>query len=162
MKKSFLAGCGVTVMVGTLAIGTAFATPGVNPPTAEQLASGTLDGPSKAKQDKIQLKVSQDTTVRAFTLTYKPGSTSGWHRHPGIVVAIVESGEVTRRLENDCEEVTFKKDDVFTEVEGHFIRNPSPDTDAVLRITQFFPADIDPKLSREDIPVDPCRKKRRG
>jgi len=162
MKKSFLAGCGVTVMVGTLAVGTAFATPGVKAPTPEHLVSGLLDGPTKAKKDKIQLKVGQDTTVRAFTLTYKPGATSGWHRHPGIVVAIVESGKVTRRLENDCRKVIFTAGDVFTEVKGHFIENPSTDTDAVLRITQFFPADIDPKLSREDIPVDPCRKKRRG
>jgi len=160
MKKSFMAGCGVTVLVGTLAMGTAVATPGVNPPAPEDLVSGVLDGPTKAKKDRIQLKVSQDTTVRAFTLTYKPGSTSGWHRHPGIVVAIVESGQVTRRLENDCREVTFEAGEVFTEVVGHFIENPSTDTDAVLRITQFFPKGSDPL--REDIVVDPCRKKGRG
>ena len=144
MKKSLLVGCGVTVMVGALAIGTAFAMPRVDPPVAENLVFGDLDGPSRAKKDKIQLKVSQDTTVRAFTLTYKPKTSSGWHRHPGIVVAIVESGEVTRRLENDCRGVTFKAGDVFTEVVGHLIENSSA-TDAVNSATRrLLPTPADP------------------
>ena len=157
MKRSVLAGCGAAITVGAIAIGTAYATPGVNPPTPENLVSGVLDGPAKAKKNKIELKVKRDTTVRAFTLTYKPGSNSGWHRHPGIVVAIVESGAVTRRLENNCREVTFTKGEVFTEVVGHFVANPSTTEDAVLRITQFVPAGA--KDLREDIKVDPCRKR---
>ena len=154
MNKSFWAGCGVAVTVGALATGTAFATTGVNAPLPEQLATGVFDGPAKAKKDKVELKVGQDTTVRAFTLTYQPGSNSGWHRHPGIVVAIVESGSVTRQLEDDCRVVTFAKGDVFTEVVGHFVANPSTSEDAVLRITQFFPTGATPL--RDDIPVSPC------
>ena len=156
MKKSFLIGCGVAVTVGAFAAGTAFATPGVNAPLPENLVVGELDGPAKAKKDRIELKVKQDTTVRAFTLTYKPGSNSGWHRHPGIVVAIVESGTVTRQLENNCRRVEFSKGDVFTEVVGHYLENRSRSEDAVLRITQFFPAGADPL--REDILVNPCAR----
>lgn len=154
MKKPLLAGCGAVIAVGALTFGTAFATPGVDAPAPENLVSGDLDGPAKAKKDKIELKVDQDTTVRAFTLTYKPGSNSGWHRHPGIVVAIVEKGTVTRQLENDCRVVTFTQGDVFTEVVGHLVTNPSSTDDAVLRITQFFPAGATPL--RQDIEDNPC------
>jgi len=155
MKKTLLAGGAVAVVAGAFALGaTAFATSGVNAPAAEDLASGVLDGPAKAKKDKIELEVDQDTTVRAFKLTYKPGSNSGWHRHPGIVVAVVESGTVTRQLEGSCTVKTFTKGEVFTEVVGHFVANPSATQDAVLRITQFVPVGATPL--REDIPINPC------
>lgn len=155
MKKGFLLGCGALIAGGALAVGTlASATPGVNAPAAEALAAGVLDGPTKAKNDGIELKVKGDTTVRNFILRYTPGSNSGWHSHPGIVVAIVESGTVTRRLATDCVVQTFTKGQVFTEVPGHFVANPSTTQDAVLRITQFFPKGSNPL--REDIPVDPC------
>jgi len=154
MKRTVLASGAAAVVVSALFFGaTAFATPGVNAPAAVGLASGVLDGPAKAKNDKIELKVGQDTTVRTFTLTYEPGSNSGWHRHPGIVVAVVESGAVTRQLENDCTPKTFTKGEVFTEVVGHFVANPFRE-EAILRITQFVPIGATPL--REDIPVSPC------
>src|SRR4051812_43350412 len=70
------------------------ATPAPNNPAAGPSVIGVLDGPSKAKNDGIELKVKQDTAVRVFTLTYPVGSTSGWHSHPGVVVATVEAGTV--------------------------------------------------------------------
>jgi quercetin dioxygenase-like cupin family protein len=154
-KKTLLASGAVVLAAGTFALSaTAFATDGINAPTAQDLAAGVLDGPAKAKKDKIELEVDQDTAVRAFKLTYTPGSSSGWHRHPGIVVAVVESGTVTRQLEDDCAVKTFAKGDVFTEVVGHLVANPSATEDAVLRITQFVPAGATPL--RQDMPVDPC------
>lgn len=155
MKKGFLLGCGALIAGSALAVGTvAVATPGVNAPAPESLVAGVLDGPTNAKSDGIQLKVKGDTTVRNFILRYTPGSNSGWHSHPGIVVAIVESGTVTRRLATDCQVQTFTAGQVFTEVPGHFVANPSTTEDAVLRITQFFPTGSSPL--REDIQVDPC------
>ena len=72
------------------------------------------------------------------------------------MVAVVESGSVTRQLENDCRVVTFTQGEVFTEVVGHLVANPSTTDDAVLRITQFIPANIDPSLYCEDVATDPC------
>ena len=156
MFKRILAGSGAVALCSVLAAGTvAFATPGVNAPAPENLVVGLLDGPSRAKQDGVSLKVKDDTTVRMFTLTYKPGANSGWHSHPGIVVALVESGTVTRQTVKHCRPQTFHAGDVFTEVEGHFVANPSATENAVLRITQFFPAGSDPL--RVDIPVAPCK-----
>ena len=82
--------------------------------------------------------------MRTFKLTYRPGSNSGWHRHPDIVVAVVESGTVTGQLEDDCTVKTFTKGDVFAEVVGHFVANPSATENAILRITQFVPVGASP------------------
>ena len=157
MTKGILWGCGALAASpsGALAAGTAaFSTPEVNDPTPESLVVGVLDGPAKAKNDGMSFKVKSDTTVRNFTLRYTPGSNSGWHSHPGIVVAIAESGTVTRRLATDYVVRTFATSQVFTEVPGHFIANPSTTDDAVLRITQFYPTGSKPL--REDIQVDLC------
>lgn len=154
MKNRMLIGCGVIAACGLLTASTlAFATPGVNPPAPEDLVVGVLDGRAKARQDGVELKVKQDTTVRHFTLTYTPGSNSGWHSHPGIVVAIVASGSVTRQTSDTCRVETFTAGEAFTEVAPHLVANPSG-TDAVLRITQFFPEGASPL--REDLPVNPC------
>ena len=127
--------------------------PSVPGPAASQLVLGTLDGPSKAKKDHIELKVGSDTTVRTFTLTYPPGSSSGWHAHPGIVLAVVESGSVTRQFADCSAPETFTAGQAFTEVPGHLVTNPGA-TDAVLRITQLFPAGT--TVLREDLPDPGC------
>ena len=140
----------VAVSVPTGAQATAPSTPG---PTPSLLTVGTLAGPTKAKKDGIELKVLSDTTVRVFTLTYPPGSSSGWHAHPGIVLAVVESGSVTRRLDDCSAPQTFTTGQAFTEVTGHLVTNPGT-TDAVLRITQLFPAGS--TVLREDLPDPGC------
>ena len=127
--------------------------PSVPQPVASQLVLGTLDGPIKAKKDHIELKVHSDTTVRVFTLTYPPGSSSGWHAHPGIVLAVVESGTVTRQYADCSAPQTFTAGQAFTEVPGHLVKNPGT-TDAVLRITQLFPAGT--TAPRQDLPDPGC------
>jgi quercetin dioxygenase-like cupin family protein len=109
-----------------------------NTPKASVLAVGILDGPAKVKKDGTTLKVRRDTTVRAFDLTYPAGSYSGWHYHPGIVVAVVLKGSVVREL-TDCSTQTFGEGQAFTEVGAHYVYNPGTD-DAVLKITQILPA----------------------
>ena len=73
----------------------AFATPASNPPPPPNpgsLVFGQLDGKTKAKNDGIELRTRDDTNVAVFELTYPVGSFSGWHSHPGIVIATVKSG----------------------------------------------------------------------
>ena len=123
-------------------------------PVAGTSVIGELDGPSKAKNDGIELKVKQDTAVRVFTLTYPVGATSGWHSHPGIVVATVESGTVRRQI--GCKTDTFSVDDSFTEAEPHQVTNVGK-TAAVLRITQLFPASLELSDLRIDEAAPTCR-----
>ena len=61
-------------------------------PTPDSLVFGQLDGKTKAKNDGIELHTRDDTNIAVFELTYPIGSSSGWHSHPGIVIATVKSG----------------------------------------------------------------------
>ena len=87
--------------------------PPLNNPAGGPSVTGVLDGPSKAKNDGIELKVRHDTAVRVFTLTYPVGSTSGWHSHPGVVVATVDAGTVRRQIGRKAD--SFSVGDTFTE-----------------------------------------------
>ena len=146
---------GIALVAGLLISTSALATaaqatppgpgPAPNLPTPSNLAEGKLDGPVNIKQDGIGLKVhGGDATVREFDLTYPVGTYSGWHRHPGIVIAVVQSGTVKRQFK-DCKVSTFKPGDAFYEVGDHFVWNPDAAIPAVLKITQIFPAGEEPR-----------------
>ena len=88
--------------------------------------------------------------MATFTLTYPPGAYSGWHSHPGIVVAVVKSGTVLRQV--GCRKETFTVGDSFTEVGTHRVSNPET-VDAVLEITQIYPSDAPARRIEQ---TDPC------
>jgi hypothetical protein len=136
------------VLVSCAGIGTiALATPASDPPPTRTTTTvtGILDGPTKAKQDGVELKTKGDTKVVTFELTYPIGSYSGWHSHPGIVIAVVKAGIVVRKV--GCKVQTFTAGQSFTEAKPHFVSNfytdpATPHAEpAVLEITQIYPAD---------------------
>jgi quercetin dioxygenase-like cupin family protein len=49
------------------------------------------------------------------TLTYQPGGFSGWHHHPGVVFAVVKSGQITR-VKGDCSKQTYTAGQAFVEM----------------------------------------------
>ncbi|MCW2803803.1 MAG: hypothetical protein QOF52_845 [Propionibacteriaceae bacterium] len=158
-RKMLAVGSGMAMILGaSMAASGASATPPSSPaPAASESVVGVLEGPARARADGIKLKVRRDTAVRSVKLTYPVGSFSGWHQHPGIVIAVVESGTVQRKV--GCKSETFKAGDAFTEVAPHFVRNVGK-VPAVLRITQLYPASItDLSELREDRPAPTCRKK---
>jgi quercetin dioxygenase-like cupin family protein len=118
--------------------------------STEKSSSGTIDGRTDIKQDKVELKTKSSSLVTAFTLRYAPGSYSGWHSHPGIVVAVVTSGSVDRQT--GCQIDHFTAGQAFTEVGTHRVSNPGS-VDAILEITQIYPADE--SAGRID-QADPC------
>ena len=163
MKKLWAAAAVLTaVTLGTVAAGSgASATPPTgNPdlPSGTVPVVGTLDAGTLARQDGISLRVRRDTTVRTFTLTYPIGSSSGWHRHPGIVLAVVQQGTVVRQV--GCRRERFTVGDSFTEVAPHRISNRYREADqpgaapAVLSITQLFPAGTE--MPRVEEPAPRC------
>ncbi|NOJ61159.1 hypothetical protein [Arthrobacter sp. 260] len=145
----------VFVAVGTLATSSvATATPGSGSSPSTPLVIGTLDGPQKTKGDGIEFKTKKDVAVLDFELTYLPLGYSGWHEHPGIVIATVKSGQVERQL--GCGPAqTFTVGETFTEVGPHFVSNASTTTPAVLSITQIVPA-ADVNARRIDLPAPTC------
>jgi quercetin dioxygenase-like cupin family protein len=164
MRKLMATTTGAVVLAGVLAASTAVAAPGGGSaaptppppaPSAGPVVEGTLDGGTRAQQDGILLRTRRDATVRTFTLTYPAGAESGWHQHPGVVLATVESGEVVQRV--GCDRNTWEKGQSFTEVEPHLIINPSATEPAVLRITQIVPVGA---TLRENVDPPRCRHRR--
>jgi quercetin dioxygenase-like cupin family protein len=144
------------LIVATGLASSAIATPGSGNVVTSDSVSGSLDGtdngPSKVSQDGIELKTKKETTVSTFDLTYPPGSFSGWHSHPGIVIVVVKSGSVVRRTGCDAGEV-FTVNQSFTEVGPHYVSNPGT-APAVLSITRIFPSSE--TLARHDEPAPVC------
>jgi quercetin dioxygenase-like cupin family protein len=118
-------------------------------PITENAVLGTLDGPAVAIQSGVSLAADRDVTVRTATLTYPTNSESGWHSHPGLVIAVVKQGAVVRKV--GCTSVTFRAGQSFTEVEPHFVKNlytkptQAGAVPAILEITQIFPVGATPR-----------------
>jgi hypothetical protein len=73
---------------------TALASPGMGVSGTMPL-TGTLAGHVQVNADRIKFQTKGDTDVVVQTITYKAGGFSGWHTHPGFVLAVMESGAVT-------------------------------------------------------------------
>jgi hypothetical protein len=151
-------GSAVTILaLSGLVASTASATPPVNPtpPSPNPPPEAILAGPLTARADGIKLKIRDDAVVRNFTLTYLPGANSGWHAHPGIVLAVVKTGTVHQKL--PCQRAKkFTVGQAFTEAGPHFVENRG-DVNAELIITQIAPAGTVGPEFREDLPKPRCR-----
>jgi len=161
--RAKIAAGSVIALIATGAIGSAAIADSPSNPAPGPVADvviGTLDGPAKAKNDGIELKTKADTKVASFELKYPMGSFSGWHKHPGIVIAVVKTGKVVRQV--GCHAKVFSAGDSFTEVEPHFVKNyyaadsTDPEaTDAYLEITQIYPADAPARRIEQNPPKCP-------
>ncbi len=82
-------------------------------------------------------------------LTFQPGGFSGWHSHPGVVIVIVTSGELTR-YESDCTKATYAAGQTFIELasdQAAFVRNEgSKPAEAVQ--TYINPAGTDARIDQ--------------
>ena len=68
----------------------------------------------------IRVREARETVIQQITIT--PGGHTGWHTHPGPVVVLVKSGELTLYSSEDptCEGVTYAAGDVFIDSgQGH-------------------------------------------
>jgi quercetin dioxygenase-like cupin family protein len=98
-----------------------------------------------------------DTTtcdVIVQTITYQPGGFSGWHHHPGVVVAVVKSGQITR-FRADCSKQTFTTGQSFVEMGDKdvvFVKNEGS-TPTEIEATLIHPAGAAPR-SDENAPAN--------
>jgi quercetin dioxygenase-like cupin family protein len=101
----------MTACAAALAFGpvAALATPGSGV-TGTVLAQGTSAGTLKIKADGRT-----DVVVRSITIA--PGGSTGWHYHPGQLIAVVKSGTLTRTLQ-DCSVETSPAGSSFVEPSG--------------------------------------------
>ncbi len=74
--------------------------------TTTPLATGNLVNKVKLNSDRVKFQTKGPTDVRVARIDYAPGGYSGWHHHPGILIATVASGAVTFTL-SDCSSTTY-------------------------------------------------------
>jgi hypothetical protein len=133
--KRLIAGLAVALLgSGTMAL----ATPGHGDIHRADLARGKNAGAGTIKFDG-------GTETVVFTVTMTPGSTSGWHRHPGAVVVLVKSGTLTTYGldQPPCTGVdvptgaAYFEDDAANAKWPHFVRNKSEAETVELVVTAF-------------------------
>jgi quercetin dioxygenase-like cupin family protein len=103
-------------------------------------AVGTLAAGQQVNIDRLKFQTKDPADVATFSVTYDPLGYSGWHTHPGIVFAIVQSGSVVRQV--GCSSHTYDAGDSFIESDEQpagQVSNPSDTTPAVLTVMQVVP-----------------------
>jgi hypothetical protein len=97
-RKWAVAAVGVAVVVTFAAV--ALGSPASGVTTTVLVAKADFDRAVHVNSDRVKFQTKDATDVRVSKLEFAPGSSSGWHHHPGIVVVTVASGSVTVWDEN--------------------------------------------------------------
>jgi quercetin dioxygenase-like cupin family protein len=92
-------------VLGVAPLPSAGATPGQGV-AAWTLAAGTSDG-------TLSVRAQGPTDVTVRVITVQPGGSTGWHYHPGPLLAVVESGTLTRTLADCSVEVSSAGDTIL-------------------------------------------------
>lgn len=138
-RKLVLAIGAITVIAGAGAT-VALAYPGTGIVTTILGHRATLSDNIKVNQDRIKFQTKNPTDVLVQTITFQPNGTSGWHFHPGIVIVVVESGQVTTHDE-DCRTKTYGPHESFVEsgTVPFMVSNESTTANAVVYATIVVP-----------------------
>src|SRR5215213_2432452 len=105
---AFAAAVGGLLVLATIALAT--------PPSGQQVSPaviGTLRDTERIKTDGIRFRTKAPVEVSTFTITLAPGGNTGWHTHPGVLFATVQSGAVVRQV--GCESRTYTTGETFVE-----------------------------------------------
>jgi quercetin dioxygenase-like cupin family protein len=94
---------GVAVIGTFAAVALGSAAIGFTPTT---LVTGAFNNAVDVNQDRIKFQTKDPTDVRIQKIDFTAGGTSGWHHHPGVVIATVLSGSVTF-TRSDCSSTTY-------------------------------------------------------
>ena len=104
LRKKWTVTIAGIVMIGTF-VAVALGSSGVGF-TPTNLVTGTLNDAVQVNHDRVKFQTKDPTDVRVQKIVFAPGGYSGWHHHPGIVIAAVASGTVTF-TESDCSSTTY-------------------------------------------------------
>jgi quercetin dioxygenase-like cupin family protein len=77
--------------------------------SAETFVTANFDTTFKLNNDRVKFQTKDANDLRVQKATFTAGATSGWHHHPGMVLAAVASGSVTVWDEN-CNQETYGPD----------------------------------------------------
>jgi len=143
----------VVVTVGLLlAVATvALASPPNGQHTTPPL-TGTLQ-PIEIESNGIEFETNQQLEVTTFTLMLDPGGLTGWHTHPGVLIATVQSGAVVRQV--GCDSQTYTAGQAFVEHGDQptgQVKNASASAPAVFSVTQIAPPGT-PRRAEDNAPA---------
>jgi quercetin dioxygenase-like cupin family protein len=114
------------------------------PPVVEELAKGEIP-------TRFTLETKQPSDFVFRRITIEPGATTGWHYHPGELLAVVQSGTLTR-YENDCRAHVHPAGTALVEPAGErHVRMGANlgDEPVVLYVTYVLPDDAPPAVPVE-------------
>jgi quercetin dioxygenase-like cupin family protein len=107
---------------------------------------GAMLGEVNAQNDDIKVQsVAGSADIAIVKVVIKPGGSTGWHHHPGVVLVPVKAGAVSE-YHQDCHKTVYKAGKGFVESNGdvHLVRNEG-DVDAVLYATFLIPTGTPPE-----------------
>jgi quercetin dioxygenase-like cupin family protein len=131
------------VLAGFTALAWATAPSGQHP---GPVAAGVLADKAQVNTDRIKFQTKDPADVYEFTVTYDIGGFSGWHTHPGVLIAVVKQGKIVRQV--GCTTQTYQAGDSFIESDeqpsgqvSNYYANAQQDgaTEAVIYATQIVP-----------------------
>ena len=107
----------------------------------------TLADPVHVNHDDIKFQTKGATDFQIATLSFAPGTNSGWHHHPGIIWVLVEQGSVTIHDAN-CQTRTVPAGQVFLEAgDTPMMVSNDGTTTAVVYNTQVVPHGAPSKIA---------------
>lgn len=117
-----------------------------------------LDETIQWNSDRVKFQTKGPTDVRVQKLVVAPGGYSGWHHHPGIVIVVVESGDITF-THADCSTGTYgpgqPNGDVFVEG-GDTPGQASSVNGATLYVTYVAPDGAGFRINDHDFQPPTC------
>jgi quercetin dioxygenase-like cupin family protein len=131
---------GAITVIGAAGATIALANPGTLITTTILGHRATLSNSVDVNQDRVKFQTKDPTDVLVQTITFQPQGTSGWHFHPGVVIVVVESGQVTTHDES-CQTATYGPHQSFVEsgTEPFMVSNESTTNTAVVYATIVVP-----------------------
>jgi quercetin dioxygenase-like cupin family protein len=140
LYRRLVLGTGLIAAIGGAGATIALANPGTLSTTTVLGHRATLADSVQVNQDRLKLQTKDPADVLVQTITFQPHGNSGWHFHPGLVMVIVESGQVTTHDEN-CQTRTYSAHEAFVESgTTPFMVSNEGDTNAVVYATLVVPA----------------------
>jgi quercetin dioxygenase-like cupin family protein len=151
-----------TALVALVVLTPAAATPPVNETFTPLAPASSLYGRVKAKAAtgdwKMRIATSAATDVLTAEVIHPPGSSSGWHKHPGPAIITVAAGTLTFYFGDDptCSPTRVHAGQTVIEEGGarspaHYAVNEGTQDVRVL-VTLFAPKGVFPRI---DVPEAP-------
>jgi hypothetical protein len=140
----------LTPLVGVVAVsGVVCAVAFGSPPSGQSAvlsSTGRLAETGMINTDRIKFQTKDPTDAYHFTVTYAIGGFSGWHTHPGVLIATVRSGRIVREV--GCDSVVYSAGDTFVEsgeqpsgqVSNYYTATGGDAVSAVIDAVQIVPA----------------------